>query len=255
MGWARWLAAGLMGASIACAGGAPGGRLPRRFRLDITTLTGYWRGDDGGIYAVRGIPASADPEGIGTVFWAGLDDSGGLYKGLRFTNVYMGTAKVSRAGTTISGPWMDVGRGATNGSGTLVIVPRGNTIDARAVTGPLAARHWTLMAAPPSPSPIGDVMNRVHKNQYKYHFAGHEAHNEVLGNKDNLTPMRDHTVIMATLGTLPDNASVFTWPASNGYAFADFCTHQADDADLSADVVFDKLALSQNWQFWNTGWS
>jgi hypothetical protein len=145
-------------------------------------LTGVWQCDDGGLYYIR---QGTD----GSVTWAGVQDSG-FHKGMEFTNVFSGS--LTDGGSFVRGEWADVPRGATAGSGIILL---GIWDDASGLrleqvpeetTGGFGGSKWLPTGSLLEPQNIVDVASRVQR------YQGTLA--------DNNPPCRDFTVMWGTVG-------------------------------------------------------
>ena len=157
---------------------------------DGSSLTGTWMANDGGMYFLRQIGDA--------LWWLGL--SGGvLHPGLQFCNVF--DALVT--GSTVSGEWSDVPRGATAGRGTLTLRPAGDDQLLRvAESGGFGASIWRRTSTSQWPViAVYDALTETLKNVVK---NGQVTEKSTLA--DNLWPLRDSVAVFAAIARSGDHA-------------------------------------------------
>jgi len=210
------------------------------------SLTGVWECDDGGLYYLRLGPDRS-------VIWAGLHDSG-FHKGLDFTNVFRGW--LSADGGALAGDWVDVPRGATANSGTLVAEIWDDAEGFRLVrlddetTGGFGGRVWRSTGSLLEAQDIADLAGRV------------QRYDGSLG--DNSPPCRDFTVMWGgvwqptgpTLPPIPDSYCSFVgWI---GTAFGWLPGGWGGDGDFTFNFTplwsTDFPNGTDRNDFWSSGW-
>ncbi len=212
-----------------------------------SSLTGVWLCDDGGLYYLRQGPD-------GSVLWAGLHDSG-FHKGLEFANVFRGW--LSADGGALFGDWVDVPRGGTANSGTLVAGIVDDAAGFRLVrvddetTGGFGGRVWQPTGSLLEAQDIADLAHRVQRYDVR---LGH-----------NNPPCRDFTVMWggvwqpkrADLPPLPYNYCSFVgwvpWPPFGAIPWG-----WGGDGDFYFNFtpLWDTIYPNgtSNSDFWSNGW-
>ena len=222
------------------------------------SLTGEWKGDDGGLYYLRQIGND--------LWWAGfstdtMEWAPYLHNGLAFTNVFHGTIEAG----TATGDWVDVPRGRILQNGTLTLSVSNNLISRQSATGGFGATRWTRTSSP-SPEDIFTIFSAVKKNQDEW------RDHSLL---DNLKPAKAKPV--AIFGTISQKSMKNTDPdpmhvnylTTYQRHYDDFICLARDficilgacfniggtpDGDIDFDMVVDRTELDHQTGFWNGPW-
>jgi len=169
---------------------------------DNSSLTGTWLANDGGMYFLRQVGDA--------LWWMGL--SGGfMYPGLQFCNVF----HASVTGSTVTGEWSDVPRGATSGRGTLTLRFANDSQLLRVgESGGFGASIWRRTSSSPWPVIVIDEAFTVTlKNVVK---NWHVSEKSTLA--DNLGPLRDSVSVFAVIAESSDHPGP---PVTVGYPGSD----------------------------------
>lgn len=208
-------------------------------------LTGVWQCDDGGLYYIR---QGED----GSVTWAGLQDSG-FHKGMGFTNVFSGS--LTDGGSFVRGDWADVPRGATTGSGIILLGIWDDRSGLRLeqvpeeTTGGFGGSKWLPTGSLLEPQDIVDVASRVQRYQGN------------LG--DNNPPCRDFTVMWGWVGLPvgpslpPDPYDYCSFVNSAGLFGGEFGIGWGGDGDFTFDFEVrwaTEYPNNTGLDFWDYGW-
>lgn len=218
--------------------------------LGGSSLTGYWRANDGGTYYLRQIDS--------TLWWLGLSDDGAFYPGLRFCNVF----HAAIAGLTIIGDWCDVPRGAARHRGTITLTfvngPPEVLLQNTATGDDFTATRWWRIAGSPWPSVVAeDVFTRTRKNIRHGHILGFGGAYETLD--ENLHVLRNTSTVFGAISAGDEHAVrpvTVNYPPDNSVSYGEFiCLNKSPlfggfspgdpDGDATFDIQIDHVQVHQ----------
>ena len=248
-------------------------------RASVPQLTGTFYGDDNGVYYLQQVGS--------TVWWMGESVDAGMTPlqvwrlGLASTSVFEGTV----SGSTLSGNWVEVSRGAALGVGTVTmsIGTDGSGNATLSVTGgsvPSSSSGSGSLSQLTQGDPVNDFFY-----QYPDHTALVDFFNrfeltkksigpgvsdldggDPLGQTDNphqLRPYRDETVFYGNLQTVSPDGATNNWPQVNvpapgspgawDWSYSNFAC-KAADGDIDMNMRVDGTSMTTDFLS-GLGWS